>query len=574
MPGPQLAPHSAGRGALGLFVGVRTFSPAAGIPDVPYAVDDAVDLAYQLSFAKDPRRRLLSPKDVRLALSGAPQKGESQARLAQLVALGARRVAATRDEVERWLGENETGDVSLLWVSFATHGRSMGGDDYLLMADSRLDALAVTAVPVHILLDHVARRTAALRVVVLDACREPLPGAGSPHRLPALELTVDAQSSGPLAVLRARVGGSLFDDDRSRQGVFTAALLSGLSCRAATDQRGRVTVSLLANHINREVAAWMKERLGLADDAAGVETHFGGTVGEQALIPCHDCPPQAQPDHLTAIGERLRVYAADGRLLWTRAASGRIAQAEIGDLDGDCSREVVVGISTEGSDTGWVRAFDCKGNEVWSVDTTAPSPYAWAGTSGRLAVARLALADVFGSGAAEVLALSYDAHGWFPSRLSIIDAAGRIQASYWHPGHLWHLLVGAAGADQPRRIVVAGKNNDLGAGVEGSEYVDVVLAFDPANVGGHGPPYHSDLERGTELWYGAILPKEVNVKALQITDRDHDGRNEIAVLMNRGHFLYLDFDGCPVASGRGDAAEGELRYGLVEGSLERCRGLH
>src|SRR6185369_5367564 len=109
----------------------------------------------------------------------------------------------SRAEIESWLAEPGTGASALLWVSFATHGRSVGHDEYLLTADSRLDKLAATAIPTQLVLDRVARRPAALRLVVLDACREQL------RTLPALALIADEESNGPLAVLRARVGGPL-----------------------------------------------------------------------------------------------------------------------------------------------------------------------------------------------------------------------------------------------------------------------------------------------------------------------------------------------------------------------------
>lgn len=559
--------------SVGLFVGVRAFPEDSEIAEVPYAADDAVDLAYQLALPEDPRRRLLQPRKVHLALSGQPQKAESRSRLRKLLAAGARVSGASRAEIERWLAAKAEGGAALVWVSFATHGRSQGQDEYLLIADSRLDDLASTALPTQQLLAQVARRPAALRMVVLDACRELSSRS-------AFELRVDATSSGPLAIVQARVGGPLFDDAEGEQGVFTGALLNGLDCRAPTDERGRLTVASLAAHVNRRVTAWMRDRLGeTIDEMKGIETHLGGTAGEQALLTCHQCERADQPDHFSIQGERLEVFATDGRLLWTHTTSGRISQAEIADLDGDGSQEVVVGVSTDGRQTGWALVFDCKGDEVWSVNTSAPSPYGSpAGTSGQLTLVRLTTADFFGTGRRQVATLSHDAQGWLACRLALYDFDGKPLGSYWHPGHLWHLKAAAETPGGKSFLVVAGNNNDLGAGLPGPEYVDGVLLFDPANIRGHAPPYHPTIERGTQLWYGAILPKAINVGAIDITDRDHDGKNEIALRMNLGHFLYLDFDGCPVSAGRGDAARedpeaSELRYRLVEGGGERCRGL-
>src|SRR5258708_1219026 len=69
-----------------LFVGVRKFTHHQ-IVDIPYAVDDAVDLAYV--FALDRRVKLVPANRVILALSGRPAKPESQQRLIELEQAGA-----------------------------------------------------------------------------------------------------------------------------------------------------------------------------------------------------------------------------------------------------------------------------------------------------------------------------------------------------------------------------------------------------------------------------------------------------------------------------------------------------
>lgn len=70
-----------------LFVGVRRFPYDTKLTEVRYAVDDAVDLAFVL--AMDRRARLIDPARVILALSGEPQKQQSQENLGRLRAAGA-----------------------------------------------------------------------------------------------------------------------------------------------------------------------------------------------------------------------------------------------------------------------------------------------------------------------------------------------------------------------------------------------------------------------------------------------------------------------------------------------------
>jgi len=88
-----VAPHDSGSSA-GLFVGVRTFPKDRSISELPYAVDDAVDLAHALSM--NPAARLLEPRCVALALSGSPSKEISKTRLKEILAAGASRHGASQ----------------------------------------------------------------------------------------------------------------------------------------------------------------------------------------------------------------------------------------------------------------------------------------------------------------------------------------------------------------------------------------------------------------------------------------------------------------------------------------------
>jgi len=572
---------SAPTDSVGLFVGVQELAPGAKIEGVPYAVDDAVDLAYLLSLPKDRRRQLLLPRHVHLALRGEPRKPESKLRLAELLAAGAHVSGASRAEIARWLTAPGVGAPALLWVSFATHGLTLGRDEYLLTADSRLEDLAATALLTQFVLEQVARRPAALRLVVLDACRELLSaesGRKTPLRtLSALDLAVNEESNGPLAVLRARVGGPLFDDQRRRQGVFTAALLDGLACRAPTDDHGHVTLAFLAEHANRQVVEWTKEHLRMTAAEMGIETHLGGTAATQPLVPCHECPRAEQPDHLAIKGGRLEVFAADGRLLWTHTAAGTIAQAEIADLDGDGSRDVVLGVSVDGPETGWIKYLNCRGNEVWRFNTWEPSPYG--AYSGRMDVRKLVVADLFGDKSRQVIAISTDAQAWLPSRLTLLDAEGHLRGSYWHPGHLAHLDAGSASATSPARIVAAGVNNNLRAFFPGNDFVVSVFLLDPRNVRGQAPPYLPGGEPGSQLWYRAIVPQDPKILSpgllrlddIQILDADHDGKREIHVRMTEGHSMLFDFRGCPIQTRRGDGARGDVAAAAIGDDFRGCR---
>ena len=118
----------------GLFVGVRKFDYAV---EVPYAVDDAVDLAYL--FAVDPRVSVVPPSHVVLALSGTPQKPKSKEHLSELRSRGAKVEKADAATILNLLEKQAdiAGKDGLLVVSLATHGFVENGIPKVLGTSSR-----------------------------------------------------------------------------------------------------------------------------------------------------------------------------------------------------------------------------------------------------------------------------------------------------------------------------------------------------------------------------------------------------------------------------------------------------
>src|SRR5438045_2696617 len=72
--------------SVGVFVGARTFTDSALAP-VPYAVDDAIDLAYLLAI--EGKAPLVRPDRIILLLAGKPHKHGSAEWLDELKAAGA-----------------------------------------------------------------------------------------------------------------------------------------------------------------------------------------------------------------------------------------------------------------------------------------------------------------------------------------------------------------------------------------------------------------------------------------------------------------------------------------------------
>ena len=268
---------------------------------------------------------------------------------------------------------------------------------------------------------------------------------------------------------------------------------------------------------------------------------------------------RAVPYRLQAASDFLEVYAREGQLLWMQRFDGSVRQSLLVDLDGDGAEEVVVAVGGHGAQSGSVFALDAAGEVLWQRDTNAASPYSGGG-SGKLSVRRVLAADALERPGREVLALSIDAQGWYPARLTLLGHRGEIVSSYWHPGHLHHVMVSAADEQARPSIILAGLNNDLRPRLPGDGSVPVVFALDPEDAGGQAPPFLGRGAHGRHLWYGIILPKSQNVERLFPVTRRGDGRREIAVWTSAGHILYLGFDGTLQGRARSDGATGTIDF--------------
>jgi hypothetical protein len=244
-----------------LFVGIREFVYDSTLTEVRYAVDDAVDLAYVL--AVDGKAHLVPPERVILALSGQPQKHESQERLDALVAAGASIHPAGQSDILTLLESQSraVGRNGILIVAFATHGISEGGTQYLLTAQSlvrhRETTIAESAVR-----DIITRAGVPRSLVLLDACRQNLTTERGPEPDPrsaaAALRRVMGDINGQVVFSAAATGEYAYDDDVRRNGVFTAAVIDGLRCGASTDARGFVTVETLSAYVEERVLSWIQ----------------------------------------------------------------------------------------------------------------------------------------------------------------------------------------------------------------------------------------------------------------------------------------------------------------------------
>src|SRR5258706_1693130 len=349
-----------------LFVGVRQFQDN-DIAEVPYAVDDAIDLAH--AFAIKPKHPLVQTCHVVLALRGEPHKKASEKRLQELRTAGAVVIGATRSEILDTLGQqaDRTGGGGILIVSFATHGFSREGVPYVLAGSSTLSD-PDSALPTTMILDVAAHAPRSL--IFIDACRQRVTAATrsiTQPRSTAPPLSAMTAKTGQVVFYAAAAGKYAYDDDRKKNGVFTENVITGLECNATVDDRGVMTASALYDYVEKRVRKWVKKN---REPTVTHTTQFNwdGDSGGMPVAFCAKAPDEpcsASPARILRNGTSFDVIGENGAALWKQSAS----IAPVADLDDDGCNEVVTATGNT------ISVFDPRGTLQWSKDSSAPPNY-------------------------------------------------------------------------------------------------------------------------------------------------------------------------------------------------------
>lgn len=244
----------------GFFVGIRHFEDPEFV-DVPYAVDDAVDLAYLFSVELN----LLDPRRAVLCLSGEPAKSDSIARLASLRRAGAETCRPDLMEIYRQVDRlaEASGERGLFILAMASHGFSAAGADLVLAADSRYRLLTSTGLSLAAILDLVSQTRTRRRLVLLDVCRERLSseragGVDPDSALGRAFVDTIARAEGQAVLMGTVLGGYSYNDHSRKTGVFTTAVIDGLRGAASNNTDGLITVRELADYVDRRVVDWIR----------------------------------------------------------------------------------------------------------------------------------------------------------------------------------------------------------------------------------------------------------------------------------------------------------------------------
>jgi hypothetical protein len=435
---PQLAdslatPKFSRPESTGLFVGVREF-PHDRMLTVPYAVDDAVDLAY--CFALDQRVGLVPPRRVVLAISGLPQKDESKQRLRELREAGARIVKdATTGDILHLLREQaaRAGEGGLLVLSIASHGFQQNGDARILGSTSDFGSVE-TSLRTATLFDVAAQARRSL--IFVDACRERT-GQGSRGGTPDVESAAPhirrmSRYQGQVIFYAAAPGQYAFDDDVHRNGVFTKAVLDGLH-GGAPAPRGTVTVEALHSFVDREVRRWIRDHKDRTVNPA-TQVSMEGETRNMPLSQC--CRPPGPRLRIAVDGPIVTAYGEDTRPLWRKEFPEPVVHAEAADLNADAFYEVVVGLRSR------IILLDRDGKELWRRGGES------------MTLATFITGDLYKTHMNQIVALWND-EGTSVSRLSVLDSDGDERSKASHAGIFRYAAIGCPTNRHAPRIAVA-----------------------------------------------------------------------------------------------------------------------
>jgi hypothetical protein len=485
-----------------LFVGVRRFANDS-VEEVPFAVDDAIDLAY--AFALDRRVSLVPPRRVVLALSGRPVKPQSRERLRALRDAGAEVRNADAGGIRAALREQTAlaGRDGILILAVATHGFLRDGSGYILGSTSSIRDPA-TMIPTAGMFETIASSPAQRSLVFLDACRERMQSGtrsalGSPSSAAPIVRRL-SHTRGQAVFYAAAAGQWAYDDPTARNGVFTKAVIEGMNCGAAK-VRGIVTAETLASYVERNVHAWIRDN---RDPNAGSATQVSmdGEARNMALAQCWGLA-LACPARITVSGTNVRALSKKNELLWQRDAASAVSRAETLDLDADGRCEVVFATR----DT--IAALDDAGKPLWSAHEA-------------MNLTTFVTGDLFRQHTHEVVAIWNDEHSPV-SRLAIYAPDGIRLGAFDSARRLDRVMIARPSNRHAPKIVATSGN--------------MLLVFDPKK-----------LATGKPLWTGRVSSRAGAIESVKIVDCDGDGKSDIALTTASGAKIFVNFTGHVIGS--------------------------
>ncbi len=159
-------------------------------------------------------------------------------------------IEAQIDLVTKLVGKDD-----VLVLAFAGHGVHLGDVDYICPVDARLDDSKSSLVSLDSVYERVRKSPAALKIMLVDACRDdPTPGgkrsaADTAEENRKFAKRLEKTPQGIVLLNSCSPGESSMEDAKLSHGVFTYFLLEGLAGKADANGDGVVTLAELAEYV-------------------------------------------------------------------------------------------------------------------------------------------------------------------------------------------------------------------------------------------------------------------------------------------------------------------------------------
>lgn len=498
----------------GLFVGVNDNRHDATLA-VPYAVDDAVDLAYK--FSLDQRVALIPPRRLVLAIAGTPRKEESQQKLRELKVAGARIEEATSGDILSILKEQvaQAGASGLLVFSLATHGfLDQDGDAYILGSSSTIGSTE-TSLRTAMLFDIAGQASRSL--IFVDACRDragQTSRGASPDPATVAPVIRMKRIRGQAILYAAAPEEYAYDDHVHRNGVFTKSVLDGMGCGASAPH-GTVNVGTLHTYVEREVRRWIQTNRGRSVNPA---TQIS-VEGETRNMPLAECWRRTgRCSRASVDGSTITVYDDQTRPLWRKDLGQQIVHAEVADLDADAFCEVIAGYGER------ITVFNRDGGTLWTRT----------GSNGSLR--NFTTGDLFRKHTKQIVTLWNDDRS-ATSSLTVLESAGKELSHYEHAGLLQYVAVGRATNMHAPKIAVTTN--------------DSLFLVDPKR-----------LNKKSPVWRLSLLGPNDAIEGLRIVETDNTSGRGIEVSTRSGKTVF-GFDGKVLRRSRNRTSATEPQWSVV-----------
>ena len=179
------------------------------------------------------------------------------------------------------------GDGDNFWFFFSGHGRRHNGCDYLMACDSNPNDIEFTGIRIDFLIERLRGCGADNVILILDACRDQGSKSGEGMGSQAAQV---AREKGVVTFFSCSPNQLSYEIDALKQGIFTKALLDGLSSPECA------TVGQLHHYLSSRVPKLIREHKGEKVQQTPITIAEPDTKSHLIILPQH-----AHQDDISAL---------------------------------------------------------------------------------------------------------------------------------------------------------------------------------------------------------------------------------------------------------------------------------